>query len=106
MAAILALPAATPQAAGPATAAQYLELSSVADGKCQIMSAGGKLRLMRNTHPNRALAYRLVRMFADKPQAGLVVGRLEPGEPPIKLGCTRIDGREQRWDIVTAELEP
>ena len=88
--------------AGPADAAGYLAFETVLDGRCQILSAGGKLRLVSNTHPDRAIRYRLVRVFAGKPQAGRVTGTLGPGEGPIKLGCTLVDGREQNWAIVTA----
>ena len=37
---------------------------SVNDGRCQILSDGGKLRILRNTHDERDIDYRLTRMFA------------------------------------------
>lgn len=83
----------------------YLEFYSELDGKCQILSAGGKLRLVKNNHPDKNIRYRFVRMFSGKPQAGLVIGTLESGGKPIKLGCTRVDGREQGWEIKVARFE-
>lgn len=85
-------------------AAPHLALESVEDGKCFILSPGGKLRVMRNTHPDRAVKYRLDRYFADKVQAGGPVGTIAPGAEPVKLGCTEVDGREQRWEIQRAEF--
>lgn len=85
-------------------AAEHLALESVEDGKCFILSPGGKLRVMRNTHPDRAVKYRLDRYFADKVQAGGPVGTIGPGSEPVKLGCTEVDGREQRWEIQRAEF--
>ncbi len=83
--------------------AGYLEFSSQLDGKCQILSDGGKLHLMRNTHPSQAIRYRLIRTFAGRPQAGRVTGTIA-GEAVVKLGCTRVDGREQRWQIERLEF--
>ncbi len=101
-----AAPPAAPAAPEPATtaAADALAFESVLDGRCQILSDGGKLRVVRNTDPARRVRYRLVRVFADTPQAGRVTGELGPGEGPVKLGCTRVDGREQRWEVLSAEF--
>ncbi len=85
-------------------AAPHLALESLEDGKCFILSPGGKLRVMRNTHPDRAVKFRLDRYFADKLQAGGAAGTIAPGDEPVKLGCTEVDGREQRWEIQRAEF--
>jgi hypothetical protein len=74
----------------------YLEFESVGDGRCQILSKGGKLRVLHNRHPKLTIDFRLTRIFAGKPQ-GLSTGIAEPNAPPVKLGCTRVDGREQDW---------
>lgn len=68
------------------------------DGRCQILSDGGKLRVMRNVHPTRAIRYRLTRVFVGKPQ-GLSVGTAPAGGETIKLGCTKVDGRAQDWTV-------
>ena len=78
---------------------EYLEFSSELDGKCQNLSSGGKLRIVKNNHPDKKIKYRFNRMFAGKRQAGMAVGVIEPGEKPVKLGCTKVDGHEQTWEI-------
>jgi hypothetical protein len=106
LSACAAAPSAPPTGPAPATtaAADALAFEAVLDGRCQILSAGGKLQVVTNTDPTRRVRYRLVRVFADTPQAGRVIGELGPGEGPVKLGCTRVDGREQRWDVLSAEF--
>ncbi len=90
-------------AAGSSTVEQspedYLEFESVLDGKCQILSKGGKLRTVINNHPDKSIKYRFTRMFAGKRQASMAAGTIEPGEKPVKLGCTEVDGYEQTWEI-------
>lgn len=78
---------------------QYIKFASVLDGRCQNLSSGGKLRIVKNTHHDKTIKYRFVRMFAGRPQAGITKGILEPGEKVVKLGCTKVDGREQTWEI-------
>ncbi|MGB1879384.1 MAG: hypothetical protein ACPHTD_01585, partial [Gammaproteobacteria bacterium] len=51
-------------AAEAENAEDYLEFESVPDGRCQILSMGGKLRVLHNRHPELAIRFRLVRMFA------------------------------------------
>lgn len=97
----LPLAAAAGEAAG---AASYLVFESIADGRCQILSKGGKLRVLRNRHAQRAIDFRLMRVFAGKPQ-GLSTGIAEPGATPFKLGCTRVDGRAQDWVIDRARFK-
>lgn len=91
--------------ADPLTAgAPFLEFETVLDGNCQNLSQGGKLRKMRNVHGNAKIRYRLIRYFADVPQWGRATGVIAPGDGDIKLGCTLVDGREQRWEIERAEF--
>lgn len=89
--------------ADSATAA-YLEFESRLDGRCQILSAGGKLRVLRNTHTARPIAYRLIRTFAGVRQTGRAMGVAAPDGEPVKLGCTRVDGRLQDWSVERAEF--
>ncbi len=77
----------------------FLEFESVPDGRCQILSKGGKLRTVINNHPDKAIKYRFTRMFAGKRQASMAAGIVEPGDKPVKLGCTEVDGYEQTWEI-------
>jgi len=86
------------------TAGAFLKFSSEIDGRCQILSDGGKLFIMTNVHPSRSISYRLIRYFAGVPQPGRAMGTIAPGAAPKQLGCTRVDGREQRWEIQLAEF--
>ncbi len=85
-------------------AAEYLEFEAVLDGKCQNLSAGGKLMLVKNNHPSKKIYYRFNRIFSGKRQASVAQGILEPGGKPKKLGCTKVDKREQHWEIKIAEF--
>lgn len=95
------------RAAEPADdgAAAFLELESVLDGRCQILSEGGKLRVIKNTHASRTVRYRLIRMFAGNHPQGRSIGSAPPGAEPVKLGCTRVDGRTQDWIVERARFE-
>lgn len=84
-----------------ATAMAVLAFEEQLDGKCQILSEGGKLVVLRNTHPAQAVRYRLVRLFLGVPQSR-VDGRIAAGETPQKLGCNRVNGRKQSWRIERA----
>lgn len=88
-----------------ASATQFLSFESVLDGRCQILSDGGKLRVMRNEHTDSAIAFRLIRQFAGVAQ-GRSQGVAPPGGEVVKLGCTRVDGREQDWIVERARFEP
>lgn len=83
--------------------AEFLTFETVLDGKCHILSEGGKLVLLRNTHPTRAIAYRLERRFVNRPQ-GLMDGTIGPGAETQKLGCDRVGGRAQTWKVKRAEF--
>lgn len=98
---IFGLGGGLPAAAADEAAAAGLVFEEQLDGKCQILSAGGKLVVLRNAHPDRAVRYRLVRMFHDVPQ-GRIDGTIGPGETPQKLGCNRVNGRRQFWRVERA----
>lgn len=88
-----------------APAASYLTFDTVLDGKCHILSEGGKLIVLRNTHPSKAIRYRLVRLFATRPQ-GLLDGLIAPTEAAQKLGCDKVGARAQTWQIKRARFAP
>lgn len=92
-------------ASGSTDAAAFLALESVNDGRCQNLSEGGKLRILRNMHAERDVSYRLIRMFAGNHPQGRSVGRAPAGGAAVKLGCTRVDGREQDWVVERARFE-
>jgi hypothetical protein len=100
-----ALLATSPATAGQSAddAASYLNIQSVEDGRCQILSQGGKLVLITNTHATKRINYRLLRVFAAKPQ-GLTTGLLAPNGVAQKLGCDKVDGRAQTWQIKRARF--
>ncbi len=101
LAAGVRLVSASDAAAEPAR--DFLVFEAIADGKCQILSDGGKLVQVRNRHPSRRIRYRFVRYFAEVPQ-GRSVGVLEPDDAIQKLGCNRVDGRPQRWEVERAQF--
>lgn len=83
----------------------YLEIVTEIDPKCQILSEGGKINLLKNHHPDKTILYRLQRYFAGIKQAGLVSDSLAPGATAT-LGCNKVDKREQSWQITAAKLVP
>lgn len=85
-------------------AADYLEFASELDNLCQKRSPSGRLRLVRNLHPDRSIKFRFVRVFSNVRQPGFARGTLEPNAEPTQLGCTKISGRDQTWEIVKAEF--
>ncbi|MSR15673.1 MAG: hypothetical protein EXR86_14190 [Gammaproteobacteria bacterium] len=91
----------TQASSGEATG--FLELESVPDGRCQILSDGGKLTVLRSTHRSKRINYRLRRVFATKTQ-GLTTGILEPNRVIQKLGCDKVDGRAQTWEVDRARF--
>jgi hypothetical protein len=88
------------------SAASFLTFQSAADGRCQILSSGGQLRVLINNHANRAIDYRLVRIFGDGHRQGLVGGTASAGGEPVPLGCTQVDGRPQDWLLERARFTP
>ena len=99
----IGVPASSARPAAGAGAVAWLVFDELTDGKCQILSEGGKLVVLRNSHPERAIRYRLMRMFQEVPQSRLD-GSIAPGEPPQKLGCNRVNGRGQYWRVERATL--
>lgn len=95
--------AAAATGADSGEAAGALVFEEQLDGKCQILSEGGKLVVLRNTHAERAVRYRLIRLFANVPQSR-IDGEIEPAGVPQKLGCNRVGGRRQSWTIERAAL--
>jgi hypothetical protein len=84
-------------------AQDHLEFLEQQDMRCYNLSPGGQLRLLKSSHPSHRIRFRLVRYFAAIKQPGFVEGTLEPAGSRA-LGCTRVDGREQRWEIYTAHF--
>ncbi len=84
--------------------ADFLEFISELDNECQKRSPGGRLRLVRNLHPEKPIKFRFVRVFSKVKQPGFARGTLQPGEEPTQLGCTKISGRDQNWEIVKVEF--
>ena len=88
-----------PKPTNTGKAAEYLEFLSIQDGHCHNLSEGGQLCLLKNNHPTKKIKFRLERYFVGVRQPGLVVGVIGPGGEPVRLGCTRVDGREQDWKV-------
>ncbi len=77
----------------------FLEIYKQFDGSCQGLRRGD-MRMLRNLHPSRPIAYRLARYVAGRRQGGLVRDTIAPGAPGEPLGCEYIDGLEQDWKVV------
>ena len=101
---LLSLFPATAKVVSDPEAAKYLAFEAIADGKCHILSEGGKLMLMHNSHPDAPIKFRLTRYFADVRQWGRATGIARPGDEAVKLGCTEVDGRPQRWEVERANF--
>lgn len=99
-----AFPASGSAPEDPGAAANFLSFENRIDGRCHNLSEGGKLTVMHNTHPTNAIRFRLIRYHVDVPQWGRATGTAAPGESPVKLGCTLVGGREQRWVIEQAQF--
>ena len=87
-------------------ASSFLAFQSEADGRCQVLSAGGKLRILRNRHATRAIDFRLMRVFGDGHPQGRVAGTAPAGGELVPLGCTQVDGRPQDWLLERASFTP
>lgn len=99
LAGVLSFPAAAGEDAG-----SHLEFFTQFDGRCQGLRRGD-IRMLRNTHPSRAIRYRMVRFVSGVRQGGPIAGRIDPGGEGERLGCSIIDGREQVWTIIKADYE-
>ncbi len=84
----------------------FLIFDEIIDGRCHNLSAGGKLQVLLNTHPSRNIKFRLIRYFVDVRQNGRATGIAEISDTPVKLGCTKVGGRIQRWEVERAEFTP
>lgn len=87
----------------PEEAVGYLEFYSELDGRCQIRSDGGKLRVLKNNHRSKAIKFRIARYFSGKRQPSLLVGVIDSGGEIKPLGCTLIDHHEQTWQLESAD---
>lgn len=96
--------AASEPPAGTDDPAAALAFDERFDGRCYNLSAGGKLVVMTNRDPGRAIRYRLRRLFAGRPQGGRSIGTIAAGEER-KLGCNRVDGRPQHWEVERAQWD-
>lgn len=84
-------------------ATKYLEIYKEFDGKCQGLRRGD-IRMIRNTHPEKKIQFRMVRLLNGRRQASLIQDTIAPGEDNAqRLGCEILDDREQVWKIVRAE---
>ncbi len=102
---VSALPALN-SSADEQPASSFLAFQSEADGRCQILSAGGKLRILRNRHATRAIDFRVMRIFGDGHPQGLAAGTAPAGGELVPLGCTQVDGRPQDWLLERASFTP
>ncbi len=100
---LLACGCLSPVTGAEETAAAALRIVSVPDGRCHILSEGGELTVLHNDNPSRTIRYRLVRLFVDRPQ-GLMDGEIPPGPEPVKLGCSKVGGRAQTWQVKRADF--
>lgn len=78
---------------------QYKEFS----GKCMGLRRGD-MRMIRNTHPDKAIQFRMVRLLGGQRQASIIRDTIEPGAEGQKLGCELLDDREQTYEIVQARF--
>lgn len=81
----------------------YLEIYKEFDGKCQGLRRGD-IRMLRNTHPDKAIEFRMIRLLGGHRQASLIQDVIQPGSEGQKLGCEMLDDREQTWKIVRARF--
>jgi len=80
----------------------YVEFVANLDGKCYMLSAGGRLQSIKNNHLSKTIRYRLVRYFAGRLQPSLAAGTVGPAGQTKPLGCDRVDGRDQTWRLESA----
>jgi hypothetical protein len=95
----------SPQANEPVEDAQFfLSFEMESDGRCHNLSEGGKLAVLHNSHPTKNINFRLTRYFVDVRQSGRATGIAAPAAEPVKIGCTMVGGRPQRWVVDRAEF--
>lgn len=107
IAALLLLLPASPMAQDE-DAAGHLEMYRKTANSCLKLNRG-KMVMLRNTHPDRGISYRMARMVGKVRQGGLTVGTVRPtgadGENDDALGCEDIDGLKQSWQMLRAKYE-
>jgi len=81
----------------------YLEIDKEFSGRCQGLRRG-HVRVLRNTHPDKTIEYRLIRLLSDKRQASIIQDTIAPDDEDQKLGCELLEDREQTWEIVRARF--
>ncbi len=91
------------EAAADKDPASYLEMYKEFSGKCQGLRRGD-VRMLRSTHPDKTIEYRLVRLLAGKRQASIIRGEIEPQSEGQKLGCETLGEREQIWEVTSARF--
>ncbi|MCS3902145.1 hypothetical protein J2T55_000137 [Methylohalomonas lacus] len=84
------------------TASSHVILNAVYDADCE--ARGGKLVVVHNNHPSQDIEAQLERYFMNVRQGGRSVVRLNAGDAPQPLGCSRVlvDRAEQHWKLVKA----
>lgn len=89
-----------------ADASSYLEIYKEFNGRCQGLRRGD-IRMIRNTHPDKAIEFRMIRLLAGHRQASLIQDTINPDDEGQKLGCEKLDELEQTWEVVRARfVEP
>jgi len=82
----------------------FLELQAKLDNRCMLRDPRGKLIVLVNKHPSKAIRYRVVRIFAGHIQPGMGIGVIAAGGASIPLGCSMIDQRKQQWKLRSAQF--
>jgi len=80
-------------------------LEFVIDFGANCTSRNAKQILIQNHHPSRSIKVKLFRFFGDVRQPGRASYILESGEEPLALGCDKIQGQSQRWEIHKADFQ-
>ncbi len=91
-------------------ASAYLHISKTNHSRCQALRRG-KMYVLHNLHPTRTIRYRMRRLLAGKPQAGLIRDHIAPTDPEDKnsadaLGCGLLEGLAQEWSVIQADFAP
>ncbi len=82
----------------------HLEIYKEFDGRCQGLRRGDA-RMIRNNHPDKSIKFRMVRILSGQRQPSIIQDTIAPGEDNgQKLGCEKLDDREQNWRIIRAEF--
>ncbi|MGV0006182.1 MAG: hypothetical protein ACNYPG_06120 [Candidatus Porifericomitaceae bacterium WSBS_2022_MAG_OTU9] len=101
IATLLLLVAALPAiAAAGGDAGDHLEMYRKNENVCLQLNRG-KMIMLRSTHPQRNIDYRMARHLATVRQGGFTVGSIGPGATEA-LGCERVDGLWQEWKLLRA----